>query len=150
MEPSVRKAIGHFYEKNVPKFSINLLGDKELIAEKMAAGIARNKPRDHYDIYQLIKTGHKIDQILAEKKCKSAGVEFSIVKLFSNANTLKNRWDTDMVPLLSRETDFPTMMRYLAKHFKLKEEKQKLKKKKPRQSSALYQLHEKPEFKLLP
>lgn len=130
LEPPVHKAIEHFYGKNIPKFSINLLGDKELIAEKMAAGIACNKPRDHYDIYRLIKTGHKIDRKLAEEKCRSTGIEFSIVKLFSNANTLKNRWDTDMVPLLSQETDFPTMMRYLAKHFKLKKEKQKLKKKK--------------------
>jgi len=124
------KTIEHFYENNIPKFQLNLLAEEELIAEKLRAGITRNKPRDHFDIYQIIKTGHKINYKLAEEKCKSAGAEFSIIRLFNKAKTLKNRWDTDMIPLLAEEIEFTTVIRFLAKHFNLKEEKKKAKKQK--------------------
>jgi hypothetical protein len=56
-------------------------------------------------------------------------VEFSIIRLFNKAKTLKNRWDTDMTPLLAEEIEFTTVMRFLAKHFNLKEEKKKAKNK---------------------
>jgi predicted nucleotidyltransferase component of viral defense system len=124
-----KKVIEHFYKNNIPNFSINLLAEEELIAEKLRAGITRNKPRDHFDIYQIIKTHHQINYKLAEEKCKNAGVEFSIIRLFNKAKTLKNRWGTDMVPLLAEEIEFTTVMCFLAKHFKLKEEKQKKSKK---------------------
>ena len=126
--PPENKAIEHFYEKQIPKFSTNLLAEEELIAEKLRAGITRNKPRDHFDIYQIIKTGHQINYKLTEEKCKSAGAEFSIPRLFNKANTLKNRWDTDMVPLLAEEIDFIIVIRFLAKYFNLKQEKEKVKK----------------------
>ena len=44
----------HFYS-NIPKFKFSCLNKKEMVAEKVAAAIGRNKPRDHYDIYQIIK-----------------------------------------------------------------------------------------------
>lgn len=62
------KIIEHFYENNIPQFSFNTLAEKELIAEKVSAAIGRNKPRDHYDIYQLIKHKKKFDMNPAKWK----------------------------------------------------------------------------------
>ena len=120
--------IKHFYKDNIPEFSVNTLAKDEMIAEKVAAAIGRNKPRDHFDIYKILEAKIPINLELVKKKCKQSGVEFNIIKMFNNANKLKTRWDQDLIPLLSEEASFQDVMKTLAKHFKLKEEKGKLKK----------------------
>lgn len=124
-----KRNIEHFYKDNIPEFSINTLAEDELIAEKLRATMQRNKPRDHFDVYQILKSGREINIPLTKKKCANAGIDFSIPKMFNKANTLKNRWDSDLVPLLAEETAFTTVIRYLATHFNLKEEKKKAKNK---------------------
>jgi predicted nucleotidyltransferase component of viral defense system len=128
LHPETHK-IKHFYTDEIPEFSIKTLAKEEMIAEKMAATIGRNKPRDHFDLYKIIQKGHPINTDLVKKKCKESGDEFSIIKMFNNAKKLKNRWDEDMLPLLSEEISFQEVMKTLARHFKLKEEKEKKKEK---------------------
>jgi predicted nucleotidyltransferase component of viral defense system len=123
--PPEQHEIKHFYQEYLPKFSVKTLAKKEMVAEKMAATIGRNKPRDHFDMYQIIKRRIPIDLALVRKKCKGSDHEFSIIKMFNRAKKLKNRWDEDMVPLLVTEVSFQTVMKTLAKHFKLKQEKEK-------------------------
>ena len=120
--------IKHFYP-DIPKFSFPCLNKKEMIAEKVAAAIGRNKPRDHYDVYQIIK--HKIptNMNLVRRKCKESGDDPSILKMFKRANTLHKRWNEDMLPLIVDEVSFQEVMKALAKYFNLKLEKDKIKKK---------------------
>lgn len=120
--------IKHFYKENIPDFSFNTLSKDEMIAEKVAAAIGRNKPRDHYDLYRIIKQNVPINLDLAKKKCSQSNAEFSIIKMFNNAKKLKRRWDEDLLPLLAEEVSFEEVMKTLAKYFKLKEEKDKKKK----------------------
>ena len=47
----------------------------------------------------------------------------------NQAKKLKNRWDEDMQGLLSEQITFQEIITSLAKHFKLKEEKEKLRQK---------------------
>ncbi|MBU0898915.1 MAG: nucleotidyl transferase AbiEii/AbiGii toxin family protein [Nanoarchaeota archaeon] len=115
--------IPHFYPESIPDFSVQTLNSKELFAEKMAATIGRNKPRDHFDLYKIISNKMNLDLKLVKRKCKSSGHEFNITKMFNRANRLKSRWDKDMSPLLAEEISFQEIMRTLAKHFKYKEEK---------------------------
>ena len=49
--------------------------------------------------------------------------------MFNNAKKLHNHWNSDMIPLLVEEVSFQEVMQTLAKHFNLKVEKDKLKKK---------------------
>jgi len=114
---------------NIPDFDFPTLSLKEMVAEKVVASIGRNKPRDHYDIYRLIKAKIPIDMKLVEKKCKQSGHEFSILKMFNKAKKLKNRWDQDMIPLLAEEVTFQEVITTMAKYFKLKAEKEVLKEK---------------------
>jgi len=118
--------IKHFYP-NIPEFCVSCLSFEEMIAEKMAATIGRNKPRDHYDLYQIVKRKIPIDLKLVEKKCKQSGDEFDIIKMFNKAKTLHKRWNADLEPLLVEEITFSEVMQTLARHFKLKYEKEKLK-----------------------
>ena len=119
--------INHFYTPTIPQFSIKTLAREELIAEKVAASIGRNKPRDHFDVYQIIHANISINMELVKKKCRESGDEFSIIKMFNQAKKLKNRWDKDMMPLLSRPIAFRTVIKFLAQHFKLKDEKKIIK-----------------------
>ncbi len=124
-----RHKINHFYLPFIPEFSVNTLAKEEIMAEKVAASIGRNKPRDHFDVYKIIQEGIPINLELVKKKCKESGDEFSILKMFNKAQTLKNRWDKDMVSLISEPISFQEVIQFLAKYFKLKEEKEAKKKK---------------------
>ena len=127
--PEIKK-INHFYTETIPIFNFACLSQNELVAEKVAAAIGRNKPRDHYDIYKIIKLKIPIDMKLVEEKCKQSATEFSIIKIFNKAKKLKNRWDEDMLPLIKDQVSFQEVMKTLSDYFKLKEEKEKLKDKK--------------------
>ncbi|MGM5483911.1 MAG: hypothetical protein ACQER9_03280 [Nanobdellota archaeon] len=48
--------------------------------------------------------------------------------MFNKAKKLNRRWDDDMIALLSENIGFKEVMTTLAKYFKFKEEKEKLKK----------------------
>jgi predicted nucleotidyltransferase component of viral defense system len=122
--------LNHFYAGFIPEFEVNTLSQEEIIAEKVAATIGRNKPRDHFDVYQIIHAKIPINLEFAKKKCEQSDYEFSIIKMFNNAKKLKNRWDEDMAALLAKPISFQEVIRFLAKHFNLKEEKEKLKIKK--------------------
>ncbi|MDP7115514.1 MAG: nucleotidyl transferase AbiEii/AbiGii toxin family protein [Candidatus Woesearchaeota archaeon] len=122
--------INHLYPEFIPSFSFPTLCKEEMIAEKMAATIGRNKPRDHFDLYTLIQKGFPINLDLVKKKCKQSGNELTIINMFNKAKKLKNRWDEDMGSLLPEEVSFQEVMKKLAHHFHLKKEKDKLKNKK--------------------
>lgn len=118
--------IKHFYKGIFPDFSLNTLAKEEMISEKVAAAISRNKPRDHYDLYRIIKAGIQINMKMAAMKCKQSKVEFNITKMFNNAQKLKRRWDEDLLPLLAEEVSFEEVMTTLAKYFRYSEVKEKL------------------------
>ncbi|MBN2881323.1 nucleotidyl transferase AbiEii/AbiGii toxin family protein [Candidatus Woesearchaeota archaeon] len=118
--------MNNFYP-NIPKFTFPCFNRAEMIGEKVAAAIGRNKPRDHYDIYQIIKKKYSIDMSIVEKKCKSSGCDPSIIKMFNNAKKLYTRWQMDLEPLLVNPVPFEEVMQTLSKYFKLKEEKDKVK-----------------------
>ncbi|MFH1711371.1 MAG: nucleotidyl transferase AbiEii/AbiGii toxin family protein [Nanoarchaeota archaeon] len=122
--PSEVHPIKHFYYPFIPEFSVNTLAREEIIAEKVAATIGRNKPRDHFDVYKIIHANLPINIKIVKKKCADSGDDFSILKMFNKAKTLKNRWDKDMDALISEPISFQEIIKFLAKHFKLKEAKE--------------------------
>lgn len=121
--------VNHFYAPFIPEFSIKTVAKEELIAEKVAATIGRNKPRDHYDVYMILKKSIPINLELVKKKCHESKDEFSIIKMFNKAKILKNRWDKDMEVLIAKPITFQEVIKFLSQHFKLKEEKEMSKKK---------------------
>lgn len=126
-EKPEKHKIRQFYQESIPEFSFTTLALDEMIAEKMAATIGRNKPRDHFDLYKIISSGRTINLGLVKNKCEESGDEFNIIKMFNKANKLKKRWDEDLIPLLAEEITFQEVMKTLAAHFKLKEVKDKQK-----------------------
>src|SRR3989344_2336694 len=95
--PSETHKLNHFYIPFIPEFSIKTIAKEEMICEKVAATIGRNKPRDHYDVYMLLKKGVVIYMEMVKNKCHQSEDELSIIKMFNKAKMLKNRWDKDMI-----------------------------------------------------
>jgi len=126
LKPEIHE-VPHFYDGYIPTYSVPTLSKKEMFAEKMAATIGRNKPRDHFDLYQIISRKMSLDLKLVKKKCESSECEFDIIKMFNRAKKLKNRWDEDLGMLLPTKVTFQEVMKTLAKHFDLKGEKDKKK-----------------------
>ncbi|MBU1973981.1 MAG: nucleotidyl transferase AbiEii/AbiGii toxin family protein [Nanoarchaeota archaeon] len=86
--PPEKHKVPHFYDDNIPSFSVATLNQKEMFAEKMKATIERNKPRDHFDMYQIIKNNLPLDLKLVAKKCEDSGCIVDIPRMFNRANHL--------------------------------------------------------------
>lgn len=120
-----KHAVKHFYPGEIPSFDFPTLAQEEMIAEKVVAAMNRNKPRDHYDIYMILKHKIPINLELVKRKCKETDTAFDITKMFNRGQKLHKRWNEDMLPLLAEEVSFQEVMGTIARYFKLKEEKEK-------------------------
>lgn len=125
--PGEKHPILHFYSNEIPAFTVTTLNSREMVAEKMAAAIGRNRPRDHFDLYQIVAQKIPLDLSLVKRKCELGMCEYDITKMFNQAKKLKNRWDQDLAPLLVKGITFQEVMKTLAHHFKLKQEKEQRK-----------------------
>ncbi len=124
----VKMKIPHFYKGIIPEFEVSCLRREELIAEKVMAVCQRYKPRDYLDIYYLIKKKIPIDISLVKRKFKSNKLHFTVQLMFKNADKIFNQWNDDLFMLTKTRPAYKDVMKTLSDYFKLKEEKEKLKK----------------------
>lgn len=120
-----KKQVNHFY-KEIPEFSITMLNQNELIAEKICALFQRNQPRDYFDAHQIITSKQRIDEKLVKQKLKKAGSGYDINKIFKNANKIYSKWEEETTSLTNKPIAYKTAITTIAKHFKYKQKKKKL------------------------
>ncbi len=108
-------------------FSVAVINKKEIIAEKVCALINRNRPRDYFDVYQIIKSEIPIDMELVKAKCSAHNQDFNVMKIFNKTNKVYSSWEKDLFELTSDRTPFQEIMKTLKKYFKYSEEKEKMK-----------------------
>lgn len=78
---------------DVPIFTLVVLGEKEIFAEKLRSLINRSEPRDLYDIWMLLSKGVEIDKNLIFEKLKEEKSSLSSIKIPSEEEynvSLKN------------------------------------------------------------
>lgn len=78
---------------DVPVFTLVVLAEKEILAEKLRSLINRNEPRDLYDIWMLLGKGVEIDKNLILEKLKEEKSSLSDIKIPSEEEyklSLKN------------------------------------------------------------
>ncbi|MBS3176265.1 nucleotidyl transferase AbiEii/AbiGii toxin family protein [Candidatus Woesearchaeota archaeon] len=117
LEPQ-SKEFKHFYNGIIPEFKINILNEKELVAEKVCATITRNAPRDYYDLYNLINSKHSIDLKIVRQKFRIDKKEFKTEMIFKSATKIYNRWEPDLWPLTKTKPSYKEVIDVLAKYFK--------------------------------
>ena len=120
-------------EKNTIKnfygyqFKVHTLSKEEIIAEKVCALLNRNKPRDYYDVYQIITKNISINMDLVERKCYLQGQQCNILKIFDKSKKIYQNWEKDLSQLTEKMIPFTTVMKVLKEYFKYAEEKEKAK-----------------------
>src|SRR3989344_3807724 len=95
---------------NLPVFStaiINAFTPEEILAEKLRAISQRNKGRDIFDLYFLLKRGVKLNAGLIAAKFKLDGVKFSLPALIKKVSQINqkqlNQDVTKFLPLQHRQ-----------------------------------------------
>jgi hypothetical protein len=84
----------------IPSFELSVLDTEEIAAEKIRGVMTREKPRDVYDLWFLIRRGTKVDIALANKKLKIYGTKFH-PKTFSEKLYEKHKmWRRDLEDLI--------------------------------------------------
>jgi len=118
-------SIPHFYSQFIPDFEVNCLDEKEIIAEKIMATCERYKPRDYFDLYNIIKNKLPISIGLIKKKFKKNNKEFTIKLLFKKTNKIYNEWNEDLFKLTKSKPSFNSVMDKLKEFFRYKHENQR-------------------------
>lgn len=84
---------------DIPSYTILVMAEKEILAEKVRAVMTRDKPRDIYDLWFLMKKGVAADMGLIEKKMEYYGGKWD-PKAFEDRLELKeSAWKNELKAL---------------------------------------------------
>jgi uncharacterized protein len=83
-----------------PSFDMFVMGREEMLAEKVRALMTREKPRDAYDIWFLLKNRVKIDMNLVKRKLDVYGITYSWQEFKKALDSKERMWNTDLTDLI--------------------------------------------------
>lgn len=86
--------------KEILGFSMNIMPEEEILAEKIRALVTRNQARDLFDLYFLLKKGIKIDAGLINKKLSYYKKEFDKKEVIRAVKNKKDIWDSELNSLV--------------------------------------------------
>jgi len=87
---------------DINPFSMRVLGLKEILAEKIHSLLARDKARDLYDLFFLLRFVEP-DKELIMKKLKIFGMTFDLRKFEKEISDLEDVWETELKPFVFSE-----------------------------------------------
>ncbi|MBU2638657.1 MAG: nucleotidyl transferase AbiEii/AbiGii toxin family protein [Nanoarchaeota archaeon] len=86
--------------REIPSFEVYAMEEKEIAAEKVRAILSRDKARDVYDLWFLLKKGVKLEPGLVEKKLKIIGMPFNKNNLLEAIAAKEKMWEMDLQKLI--------------------------------------------------
>lgn len=104
---------------DVNPFSLRALSLAEILAEKVHAVFAREKARDLFDLFFLVKIA-KIDRELIDEKLKPLNEKFDIKNFEKRISRYENVWEGELKPFILGELPaFKEVKEYVAGKFKV-------------------------------
>ncbi len=100
---------------DINAFTVPVMSEKEILAEKIRAVCTRETPRDLYDIYHLEKKGVKTGIDMVEKKLDYYGKDYSPGMVLKKAGNLEKGWETVETLVYTGLPDFRSAMESLKK-----------------------------------
>jgi predicted nucleotidyltransferase component of viral defense system len=91
---------------DIPVFSLLVMQEKEILAEKVRAVLTRNKARDLYDLWYLLGKKTGIGNKIISKKLEYYNMEFVYEEFITAVNKKKALWEKELEPLVSNVPDF--------------------------------------------
>jgi len=86
--------------QEIPSFDVMVLHSKEIAAEKIRCIMTREKARDVYDLWFLLKRGTPIDVSLVNKKCRIYNMMFDREKFIEKLHEKRGMWIRDLKGLV--------------------------------------------------
>lgn len=82
--------------KEIPSFEVSVLDQNEIAAEKIRCILTREKARDVYDLWFLLRKGVKVDVPLVNRKCKIYGIAYDRGEFVERLNEKRGMWTRDL------------------------------------------------------
>jgi len=85
---------------DIPSFEVYVLEAEEMLAEKVRAVLTRDKPRDIYDVWFLLKRGVKFNVSLIDKKLRIYKMTFNRDMFYKKIEEKEGMWVRDLKALI--------------------------------------------------
>ncbi|MCL6002326.1 MAG: nucleotidyl transferase AbiEii/AbiGii toxin family protein [Thermoplasmatales archaeon] len=85
---------------DIPAFDVIAMNEKEILAEKIRAIVTREKPRDVYDLWFLLKKGIEVDHSLIREQLQIYGIEFNSDQFKARMLAKERLWKNDLKGLI--------------------------------------------------
>lgn len=104
LEPDLKENIPVYTD--IQPYMVFVMNSQEILAEKIRTIFQREKARDVYDLWFLLKKGVKIDLKLIDKKMDFFNLKFNRNILFKRIDEIKKVWEKELLQYVSLVPDF--------------------------------------------
>lgn len=107
----------HSLYPDIPSFTLLVMHEKEIIAEKTRAVFTRETTKDVYDIYFLLNKGTEVDFDLINKKLEYYGVQWSLREFENAINKRQPLWNKELSPFIENLPEFKEVKKKILNEF---------------------------------
>ncbi|MFH1638485.1 MAG: nucleotidyl transferase AbiEii/AbiGii toxin family protein [Candidatus Woesearchaeota archaeon] len=104
LEPEVKEIVPAY--PDIQPYLVTVMDIKEMLAEKIRTLVTRNKARDLYDTWFMLKKGVKLDKKLAQKKLDYYGFGYNKEEIKKAIGDYKGIWEKELKLLLQNPPPF--------------------------------------------
>ena len=104
---------------DIPSFSLCVMDEREILAEKISAILTRNYARDLYDLHYLLKKGINVDFELIESKMNYYNQKFIKKDFIRKVNEKEDIWKIELSPfIIGNLLKFSEVKKFVLRFFK--------------------------------
>jgi predicted nucleotidyltransferase component of viral defense system len=103
--------------KELPEYTIIVMSKEEIVTEKVRAIMTREKHRDVFDLWYLLKAGTAIRFDWLREKMNYYKMDFSREKFFKELLKFRKNWDKELKPLVREVPDFEDVIKLIHENF---------------------------------
>jgi len=104
-----RKRIGRFLPE-IPSFTVIVMSNEEILAEKVRSILTRDMARDIYDINFLLDLDTEINPILIEKKLQYYEMKFDPNSFYKALKRKRDIWSKELKPIVKEVPPFSEVL----------------------------------------
>jgi len=102
---------------DLPDYTIIVMSKEEIVAEKIRAIITREKHRDVFDLWYLLKAGTSIRIDWVKEKMSYYKMDFSKEQFFKELTRFGKNWEKELKPLMKVVPDFKEVIKLVREKF---------------------------------
>ncbi len=112
LEPDTKEIIPAYID--LQPYIVLIMNTEEILAEKIRSIFQREKARDMYDMWFLLKKGIKINYSFVEKKTEFYNIKFNKNSFLKRISRMKKIWKEELSGYVSFIPDFNEVFKYIS------------------------------------